>query len=126
MSGEVSREVIARARQLRRSMTDAERALWRVIRNKQLNEFRFRRQRPMGNYIVDFVCLDAKLILEVDGGQHAEQVGYDATRTVFLASLGYRVLRFWNNDVLQNMDGVVTVILDALDGECVDSSKCSD
>ena len=76
---------------------------------------RFRRQRPMGQYIVDFVCLEAKLILEVDGGQHAEQLAYDSKRTAFLESLGYRVLWFWNNDVLQNVDGVVTVILAALE-----------
>jgi very-short-patch-repair endonuclease len=114
VSAASTREVTARARQLRRSMTEAERALWRMIRNKQLCEMRFRRQRPMGQYIVDFVCLEAKLILEVDGGQHAEQIAYDSKRTQFLESLGYRVLRFWNNDVLQNMDGVVTVILGAL------------
>jgi very-short-patch-repair endonuclease len=121
--GEVSevspREIIAHARQLRRSMTDAERALWRLIRIKQVGEMRFRRQRPVGQYIVDFVCLEAKLILEIDGGQHADQIAYDNARTQFLESLGYRVLRFWNNDVLQNMDGVVTVILGALgDGGC--------
>jgi very-short-patch-repair endonuclease len=110
-----AREINAKARQLRRSMTLAERTLWRVIRDKQINDSRFRRQRPIGKYIVDFVCLETKLILEVDGGQHADQVEYDAVRTAFLESLGYRVLRFWNNDVLQNTDGVVTVILGALE-----------
>jgi very-short-patch-repair endonuclease len=115
MNAQSPREINAKARQLRRSMTLAERTLWRVIRDKQINDSRFRRQRPIGKYIVDFVCLETKLILEVDGGQHADQVEYDAVRTAFLESLGYRVLRFWNNDVLQNMDGVVTVILGALE-----------
>jgi very-short-patch-repair endonuclease len=116
------REINAKARQLRRSMTLAERTLWRVIRDKQINDSRFRRQRPIGKYIVDFVCLEVKLILEVDGGQHASQVEYDAVRTAFLESLGYRVLRFWNNDVLQNTDGVATVILGALEKGIVLSS----
>jgi very-short-patch-repair endonuclease len=111
MSADSPREIVAKARQLRRSMTIAEHSLWRAIRDKQLNDFRFRRQRPIGKYIVDFVCLEAMLILEVDGGQHAERMTYDEKRTTFLEQLGYRVLRFWNNDVLQNLEGVVEKIL---------------
>ncbi|MEO8384349.1 MAG: endonuclease domain-containing protein [Betaproteobacteria bacterium] len=101
------RSIVARARKLRRNSTDVERKLWHRIRDKQIEEFRFRRQRPIGKYIVDFICLEAKLIVELDGGQHAEDVAYDQKRTAFLESLGYRVLRFWNNDVIENMDGVL-------------------
>ncbi len=101
------RRVVAKARKLRRSSTDVERKLWHRIRDKQIDEFRFRRQRPIGKYIVDFVCLDAMLIVELDGGQHAEDAAYDQKRTAFLESLGYRVLRFWNNEVIENMDGVL-------------------
>jgi adenine-specific DNA-methyltransferase len=92
-------------------MTDAEQAVWRIVRDKQLQGYRFRRQRPMGKYIADFVCLEAKLVIEVDGGQHVDQAAYDAARTAFFVSLGFRVLRFWNNDVLQNLDGVGDTIL---------------
>ena len=101
------RRIVAAARKLRRTSTDVERKLWHRIRDKQLVDFRFRRQRPIGKYIVDFICLEAKLIVELDGGQHAAEVGYDAKRTTFLASLGYRVLRFWNSEVVQNMEGVL-------------------
>ena len=101
------RRIVARARKLRRNSTDLERQLWHRIRDKQIDEFRFRRQRPIGKYIVDFVCLDAMLIVELDGGQHAEVAAYDLVRTAFLESLGYRVLRFWNNEVIENMDGVL-------------------
>ena len=108
------RSVVAAARKLRRSSTDVERILWHRIRDKQIEDFRFRRQRPIGKYIVDFVCLDAMLIVEVDGGQHADAVLADAARTQFLESLGYRVLRFWNNEVLENMEGVLERIREAL------------
>ena len=101
------RRIVARARKLRRNSTDVERKLWHRIRDKQIDEFRFRRQRPIGKYIVDFVCLDAKLIVELDGGQHAGDAAYDQRRTAFLESLGYAVLRFWNNEVIENMDGVL-------------------
>ena len=101
------RRIVAAARKLRRTSTDVERKLWHRIRDKQIDNFRFRRQRPIGKYIVDFICLDAKLIIELDGGQHAENVAYDDKRTAFLESLGHRVLRFWNNEVLENMDGVL-------------------
>ena len=101
------RRIVAKARKLRRTSTDVERQLWHRIRDKQIDEFRFRRQRPIGKYIVDFVCLDAKLIVELDGGQHATNDEYDNGRTAFLESLGYRVVRFWNNEVIENMDGVL-------------------
>ena len=99
------------ARKLRATPTDAELRLWSQLRRKQLDGFRFRRQHPLGHYVVDFFCAEAKLIIEVDGGQHAEE---SATRENWLKARGYRVMRFWNNDVLGNTDGVVETILAAL------------
>ena len=96
------------ARTLRRNMTRAELCLWKKIKRKQLNA-KFRRQQKIGDYIVDFVCFENKLIIEVDGGQHCERA-CDKTRDVWLEERGYKVLRFWNNDILKNMDGVVKVI----------------
>ncbi len=95
-------------------MTDAERRLWRRLRLKQIDSARFRRQAPMGNYIVDFVCHESRLIVELDGGQHAAQGEHDAARTAWLEGEGYRVLRFWNNEVSENLEGVVQVISAAL------------
>jgi very-short-patch-repair endonuclease len=99
------------ARKLRATQTDAELRLWSRLRRKQLDGSRFRRQHPLGNYVVDFFCAEAKLIIEADGGQHAEE---SATRANWLEARGYRVIRFWNNDVLGNSDGVVQTILEAL------------
>jgi very-short-patch-repair endonuclease len=104
----------ARARQLRARETDIERRLWFLLRDRRLNGVKFRRQVPIGPYIVDFVCQEAKLIVEVDGSQHADQVAYDAARTEWLSTVGYRVLRFWNNDLIENEDGVLTAILNEL------------
>ena len=95
-----------RARGLRTNPTDAERALWNILRMRQVPGHRFRRQAPIGPYIVDFVCFENKLVIEVDGGQHAEQADYDAARTAWLESQGFRVMRFWNNQVLEEMDAV--------------------
>ena len=108
------RRIVAAARKLRRTSTDVERRLWHRIRDKQIEGFRFRRQRPVGRFIVDFICLDARLIVELDGGQHAENVAHDKKRSAFLESLGYRVLRFWNNEVIENMDGVLERLREAL------------
>ncbi len=94
------------ARSLRRNMTDAEKLLWRHLRMKQFECYKFRRQHPLGNYIVDFVCLEALLVLEVDGGQHADHSDSDAIRTQWLETKGFRVMRFWNNEVLENIEGV--------------------
>jgi very-short-patch-repair endonuclease len=91
-------------------MTDAEKRLWSRIRDRQISAFQFRKQVPIGSYIVDFCCLKEKLAIEVDGGQHSEMINTDAERTAWLEANGYRVLRFWNNDVLQNTDGVVEAI----------------
>ena len=102
------------ARQLRKNLTDAERHLWAQLRNRQLDGFKFRRQAPIGPYIVDFICLSEKLIIEADGGQHAQQADEDAKRTHWLEERGYRVMRFWNNDILENIEGVVKIIRKAL------------
>jgi very-short-patch-repair endonuclease len=95
------------ARKLRSSATDVEKLLWRHLRLKQIDGFKFRRQTPIGSYVVDFFCPTAKLIIELDGGQHAEQADIDAIRAAWLGAAGYRVVRFWNNDVLENIDGVL-------------------
>ncbi|NOQ94490.1 MAG: DUF559 domain-containing protein [Methylophaga sp.] len=98
------------ARKLRKNSTDAEYKLWQSIRARQLLNYKFRRQSVIGKYIVDFICLSAKLIIELDGGQHAEQVDYDLKRTQYLESQGYHVIRFWNNEVLQQHDEVLEKI----------------
>jgi very-short-patch-repair endonuclease len=87
-------------------MTDAERLLWSKLRRDQILGMPFRKQVPIGSYVVDFACLPIKLVIEVDGGQHSENKAQDDARTAWLGSQGYRVLRFWNNEVLANIDGV--------------------
>lgn len=104
-----------RARELRKNATEAELCLWRHLRGRRFAAFKLRRQRAIGVYIVDFVCLERGLIVELDGGQHAKQTkSYDERRDAFLHRAGYRVLRFWNNDVMNNLDGVLTTIGTAL------------
>ncbi|MEX2201379.1 MAG: DUF559 domain-containing protein [Dongiaceae bacterium] len=103
-----------RIRQMRANPTDAEQRLWYRLRRKQIGGARFRRQFPIGRYIVDFVCLPARLIVEVDGGQHDEQAVTDDVRTAWLETQGFDVIRFWNNDVLGNADGVVERIVEAV------------
>ncbi len=98
------------ARKLRKNQTDAEKILWRQLRGRQMLQYKFRRQFPIDPYIVDFVCLDLKLILELDGSQHIEQAEADLTRTGFLNQCGFEVIRFWNNDVFENLDGVLESI----------------
>ena len=105
---------ITRARSLREDSTKAERKLWSVLRGRQLAGAKFRRQVPIDRYFADFACLDAKLIVELDGGQHADQETYDNARTVRLEEIGWRVMRFWNNDVIENVDGVADDVLAAL------------
>jgi len=106
-----------RARELRREDTGAEARLWSALRDRRLGGWKWRRQVPQGPFIVDFLCPEASLVVEVDGGQHAERVDYDARRTAYLEGLGLRVLRFWNHAVLTNRDGVCLTILEALGGE---------
>ena len=105
---------VDRARRLRVGQTDAEQKLWRHLRNRQMQGWKFRRQHEIDRYIADFACPDAGLIVELDGSQHGEQVIYDETRTRKLETMGCRVLRFWDNDVLTNIEGVLEVILAAL------------
>ena len=102
------------ARRLRNNPTDAERCLWRHLRRRQLDGFRFRRQLPIGQYVVDFVCLAARLVIEVDGGQHAEQHVADEVRSAWLRQRGFRVLRFWNNEVLGETEAVLARVREAL------------
>ncbi|MEP7186022.1 MAG: DUF559 domain-containing protein [Rhodanobacter sp.] len=105
---------VDRARGLRQTSTDAERKLCYRLRNRNFAGHKFRRQHEIDHYIVDFVCNEAILIVELDGGQHAEQLKYDDRRTRHLEAKGYRVLHFWNNDALMNIESMLEVILEAL------------
>jgi very-short-patch-repair endonuclease len=98
------------ARTLRNNPTDAERRLWSRLRKRQLEGWRFRRQAPLGPYVVDFVCLAARLVIEVDGGQHSWRSEQDATRQSWLEANGFQVLRFWNNEVQSKLDGVLETV----------------
>jgi len=98
------------AKSLRKSQTQAEHLLWRNLRARQLDGVKFRRQVPVGNYIVDFVSFEKKIVIELDGGQHAETTARDAARDAWLQGRGYKVLRFWDNEIFQNMEGVLEVI----------------
>jgi len=111
-----------KARRLRTQMTDAEQRLWQHLRARQMLGFKFRRQHPIGPFIADFACLQAGLVIEVDGGQHGELATEDARRTRYLNRQGFRVLRFWNHDVLQHTDAALMMILQAL-GSHVDHSS---
>ena len=97
------------ARNLRKNSTIQERRLWNLLKNRQFHNLKFKRQQPIGDYIVDFICKEAKIIIEVDGGQHnePENIEYDKTRTEYLNTLGYKVIRFWNNEIYENIEGVV-------------------
>ncbi len=112
--GLVRRTISKHAAGLRRNATDAEQALWLHLRNRRLGGHKFRRQWTLGPYIADFCCLERGLIVEVDGGQHSPE--RDGRRTAALEAQGFVVMRFWNNDVLGNLDGVLEVILEALGG----------
>ena len=101
---------ISRARHMRRQSTDAERLLWAKLRNRRMMNCKFRRQFPIGRYIVDFVCRQHNLVIEVDGGQHSDRQDYDSARTEWLKSQGFDVLRYWNNEVLTELDSVLESI----------------
>ena len=105
-------DLLPLAKRMRREPTEAEAKLWSMLRGQRLGGLKFKRQEQLGDYIVDFVCFGARMIVEADGGQHAENEG-DAVRDDWLAEQGFRVLRFWNNEILANPDGVARVILDA-------------
>ncbi len=101
---------IQNARRLRKEMTDAERKLWAVLRGSRLDGYKFRRQHPLGRYVLDFFCEQRGLVIELDGGQHGDQIERDNFRTAWLEAQGCRVLRFWNDDVLVNLPGVLQKI----------------
>jgi very-short-patch-repair endonuclease len=103
------------ARELRRNSTDAERILWRELRAHRFAGCKFKRQQPLGRYIVDFVCLGRRIVIEVDGGQHAEAVSEDRERDRWLNEQGFCVLRFWNNEVISNLEGVLVRVSEAVD-----------
>jgi very-short-patch-repair endonuclease len=111
----VTRRANSRARTLRRGATDAERRLWSALRDRRLAGYKFRRQYPLNGAILDFACITHRLAVEADGGQH--DVAADAPRTAAIHAAGWRVLRFWNNDILANTDGVVQSIIAALESE---------
>jgi len=107
-------KLLINARKMRGEASDAESLLWQQLRARRLSGYKFRRQVVIEPFIVDFVCIEAKLIVEADGGQHMEQHEYDAQRTKILDSKGYTVIRFWNHDILSNIDEVLAVIMEAL------------
>lgn len=117
--------MIDRARQLRKNQTDAEKLLWNYLRNRQIEGCKFRRQWPIGIYIVDFACLSRQLVIELDGGQHAEAITYDTARTRFLEAEGYRVIRFWNNEMLSEPEAVLQRIYEEVNKDITPSPRPS-
>lgn len=113
-----SDRTLERARRLRREMGDEERVLWMLLRDRRFADFKFRRQAPLGDYVVDFVCFGSKLVVELDGSQHAgpEQAAFDARRTAHLEAAGFRVLRIWAGDLFKEREGVMETVLNALLG----------
>ncbi len=114
---------INKARELRRNQTEAESNLWRYLRNRQLHGYKFRRQMPIGKYIVDFACVSLKMIVEIDGSQHMQNTDYDESRTEYLNKQGYKVIRFWNNEILTQIESVLealtlTLTLSQREREC--------
>lgn len=113
--GQTRKKILRRrAKSMRSQQTDAEHRLWQILRAKRLAGYKFKRQLPIDHYIVDFACLSERLIIEADGGQHSESLG-DRRRDAYLREQGFRVLRFWNSDIFNNEDGVLTSILNALE-----------
>jgi very-short-patch-repair endonuclease len=107
-------KVFSHAKELRHNTTPAEQKLWSALRAHQTETIHFRRQHAIGNYVVDFCAPRQKLIIELDGSQHLEQQQYDQERTAFLQLKGYKVLRFWNNDVMNDINGVISIIQETL------------
>ena len=110
-------KVFGHAKQLHRNMTPAEVKLWAYLRAHRMKDIHFRNQHAIGNYVVDFCAPRRKLIIELDGSQHLEQEEYDEERTRYLESQGYKVIRFWNNDVIKDIDNVILAIIHALENE---------
>jgi len=115
----IDRNMTSHARALRRESTPAEVVLWARLKGRQLGGYKFRRQQPIGRFVADFLCVERKVVIELDGGQHNEdsQLTRDDERTRNIEAMGYRVLRFWNIDVSKNIDGVMTRISEALSAE---------
>ena len=118
-------KIFGRAKQLHRNMTQAEAKLWKYLRAHRMGDVHFRNQHAIGNYIVDFCAPRRKLIIEVDGSQHLEQQEYDAERTRYLETRGYQVLRFWNREVMNNIDEVLNVIWNRLHGKTRENTRLS-
>ena len=120
-------KTLAFKRFLRTNQTEAETALWRFLRAKRLNKFKFRRQVAVGPYVVDFMCCKNKLIIEIDGGQHNEIIAqaYDVTRSKYLNAKGFTIIRFWNDEVLTQKEEVLNKILDFLDPSPSESGDSS-
>ncbi|MBS0569884.1 MAG: DUF559 domain-containing protein [Proteobacteria bacterium] len=110
----MTRRLLKFAKDMRRDATDAESSIWRQLRAHRFQGWKFKRQQTLGPYIVDFVCFDQKLVIEIDGGQHGDQASYDRDRTRWLEEQGFRVLRFWNNEVAMNLQDVLEAISTAL------------
>ena len=108
-------ERVRRARELRHNLTNVERLLWKRLRLRNVDGHKFRRQHPIGPYFADFVCIERRLVVELDGGQHGENAVHDQERDAWLRSHGWRVLRFWNNEVIEQSDAVLGAILKALE-----------
>ena len=106
--------MLSKAKSLRSNQTEAERRLWYHLRAHRFMDLKFKRQKPVGRYIVDFICMEHHLIIELDGGQHADQTDYDQQRDAWLRAQGYTVLRFWNNEVLQQTEAVLERIRDSV------------
>ena len=116
-------KIFGRAKELHRNMSPAEAKLWKHLRAHQMGNVHFRNQHAIGNYIVDFCAPRKKLIIELDGSQHLDQAEYDEERTKYLERRGYKVLRFWNNDVLNHLESVLQTIWNALNDEEKDQRK---
>ena len=116
MIGQTNKSILSNRlqRTLRNKMTDAEQAMWSILRGRQVSGFKFRRQHPFGDYILDFVCLEIMLVIEIDGGHHQEQSMNDDMRTLRLSKAGFHVLRLWNNEVLQEREAVTERIFSIL------------
>ncbi len=113
------------AKTLRRNLTDAEQKLWYHLRAHRFMGRKFKRQKPLGRYVVDFICLEEKLVIELDGGQHSENVEYDQERDLWLRSEGYTVLRFWNNELMNETEGVLERIRLAIENNAASSKTLS-